>query len=129
MRVGDVQAQGMAVPVVSTMTMVRGPSVAASSVAHWRGPCLGPRRIVRRAALTQAETDVVQLGASRLFRVVEVLRVEDDRLAFTSFVAQVEPRLRRALGVGLSPVTWLGYWLHTPSGKGTETASSWQKPK
>lgn len=28
----------------------------------------------------------------------------------------------------LSPLTWLGYWLHHAYTKGTETASAWQKP-
>lgn len=35
--------------------------------------------------------------ASGLFLVVEVLGLEGDRMAFTSFVVEVEPRLRRAL--------------------------------
>ncbi|MGH3080263.1 MAG: glycosyltransferase [Gaiellaceae bacterium] len=38
-------------------------------------------------------------------------------------------RLRRALAAGLSPITWAGYRLHRPTGKGTETASSWRKPE
>lgn len=41
-------------------------------------------------------------------------------------------RLPRSLRVGLcaavSPLTWLGYVLHDPEGRGTETASAWQKP-
>jgi GT2 family glycosyltransferase/SAM-dependent methyltransferase len=34
---------------------------------------------------------------------------------------------RRLVCIGLSPLTWLGYWLHRPTGPGTETASSWRR--
>lgn len=37
-------------------------------------------------------------------------------------------RVRKAICVALSPVTWLGYAAHGPHSKGTETASAWQKP-
>ncbi|MEB3233456.1 MAG: class I SAM-dependent methyltransferase [Leptolyngbyaceae bacterium] len=36
-------------------------------------------------------------------------------------------RLRLLLAVILSPVIWLAYWFHRPTGWGTETASRWQK--
>jgi ubiquinone/menaquinone biosynthesis C-methylase UbiE len=36
-------------------------------------------------------------------------------------------RVRRAICMALSPVTWIGYAMHTPAGMGTETASSWRK--
>jgi SAM-dependent methyltransferase len=35
---------------------------------------------------------------------------------------------RRALCAALSPLTWLGYALHRPGARGTETASAWRKP-
>jgi GT2 family glycosyltransferase len=38
-------------------------------------------------------------------------------------------RVRRALAAAISPVTWAGYRLHSPAGRGTETASSWRKPE
>jgi SAM-dependent methyltransferase len=37
-------------------------------------------------------------------------------------------RVRKAVCMALSPVTWLAYAAHRPSGKGTETASAWRKP-
>lgn len=36
--------------------------------------------------------------------------------------------IRRALCTLISPITWLGYWVHDPHGKGIETASAWRKP-
>jgi SAM-dependent methyltransferase len=35
--------------------------------------------------------------------------------------------LRRGICIILSPLTWMGYFLHRPENKGTETASAWQK--
>ena len=37
-------------------------------------------------------------------------------------------RVRKALCMALSPVTWVGYAVHTANSKGTETASAWRKP-
>jgi len=36
---------------------------------------------------------------------------------------------RRKILAALAPLTWLGYILHRPHGKGTETASAWLKPE
>jgi ubiquinone/menaquinone biosynthesis C-methylase UbiE len=36
-------------------------------------------------------------------------------------------RVRRAVCLALSPITWLGYALHRPGSLGTETASAWRK--
>jgi GT2 family glycosyltransferase len=41
--------------------------------------------------------------------------------------SRLPSRVRRALCVGLSPLTWAAYALHPQEGPGTETASSWQK--
>jgi SAM-dependent methyltransferase len=35
--------------------------------------------------------------------------------------------LRRGICALLSPLTWIGYFLHSPDSKGTETVSAWQK--
>jgi SAM-dependent methyltransferase len=35
--------------------------------------------------------------------------------------------LRRGICAILSPLTWIGYFLHKPESKGTETVSAWQK--
>jgi hypothetical protein len=37
-------------------------------------------------------------------------------------------RLRRGLCWAISPLTWLGYLLHPPIRRGTETAGCWRKP-
>lgn len=37
-------------------------------------------------------------------------------------------KLRFLICLTLSPLVWLGYWLHQPTAKGAETASLWQKP-
>jgi SAM-dependent methyltransferase len=36
-------------------------------------------------------------------------------------------RVRRAICLGLSPLTWIGYAVQSPRSLGTETASSWRK--
>ena len=36
-------------------------------------------------------------------------------------------RVRRATCLALSPITWVGYALHRPNSRGTETASAWRK--
>jgi SAM-dependent methyltransferase len=36
-------------------------------------------------------------------------------------------RVRRATGLALSPITWIGYAIHRPGSRGTETASAWRK--
>ncbi len=41
--------------------------------------------------------------------------------------SNLRDKKRRLVCVGLSPLTWLGYWLHRPTGPGTETASSWRR--
>jgi SAM-dependent methyltransferase len=38
-------------------------------------------------------------------------------------------RVRRAICLALSPVTWAGYALHRSSNRGTETAYAWRKPE
>ena len=38
-------------------------------------------------------------------------------------------RMKRMIGMALSPLTWAGYLLHNHNGKGTETASAWKKTK
>jgi SAM-dependent methyltransferase len=43
--------------------------------------------------------------------------------------ARAPARMRRAVCLGLSPVTWLAYALHRPHHRGTETASAWRKPR
>jgi hypothetical protein len=42
--------------------------------------------------------------------------------------SNVPARVRKAICMALSPVTWLGYAAHGANSKGTETASAWRKP-
>ena len=37
-------------------------------------------------------------------------------------------RVRKAICISLSPITWAGYVAHRANHKGTETASAWRKP-
>lgn len=41
--------------------------------------------------------------------------------------SKLSDRKKQAVCWGLSPLTWLSYWLHSPHAKGSETASAWQK--
>ena len=43
--------------------------------------------------------------------------------------SRIRVRLRRAICIALSPITWIGYALHTSGSAGTETASAWRKPE
>jgi GT2 family glycosyltransferase/SAM-dependent methyltransferase len=43
--------------------------------------------------------------------------------------SKLPSRVRRSLAMGLSPLTWAGYRFHSPTARGTETASSWHKPE
>jgi len=42
--------------------------------------------------------------------------------------SRISERRKRAICRALSPLTWMGYFLHTSHGTGTETASVWRKP-
>ena len=42
--------------------------------------------------------------------------------------SRISERRRRAVCMALSPITWMGYFLHGPQSAGTETASLWRKP-
>jgi GT2 family glycosyltransferase len=42
--------------------------------------------------------------------------------------SRIPGRLRRAICLALSPITWIGYAIHMPGSSGTETASAWRKP-
>lgn len=41
--------------------------------------------------------------------------------------SNLAPPLRYLVSLIVSPITWLAYWFHQPTHKGTETASRWQK--
>jgi SAM-dependent methyltransferase len=42
--------------------------------------------------------------------------------------SRIPGRWRRAICLALSPITWIGYAIHTPCSSGTETAAAWRKP-
>jgi SAM-dependent methyltransferase len=41
--------------------------------------------------------------------------------------SRLPARAKRVLCAAVGPLSWSGYWLHRPSGRGTETAARWQK--
>jgi SAM-dependent methyltransferase len=43
--------------------------------------------------------------------------------------SRMPTRLRRAICLALSPLTWIGYAVHTSDSPGTETVSAWRKPE
>jgi len=104
---------------------------------NWRFPYYrAMRRICPNEADMLAEWSHVRRGYS-LDDLRRLLGLEPERAAaFISPVtvvchdlgfSRLRGRLRRALCTLIAPVTWTGYWLQRPSGRGTETASSWLK--
>jgi GT2 family glycosyltransferase/SAM-dependent methyltransferase len=41
--------------------------------------------------------------------------------------SKLPERVRRLVCAAISPLTWFGYWVHRPEGRGTETATSWRR--
>jgi len=104
---------------------------------HWRFPYY---RALAPICRTDAEMMAEWGHARRGYAVADLrrlIRVEPGATA--TFITPVTvichdiafsrlpSRLRRMLLAGLAPLAWIGYWLHPPAARGTETASSWQK--
>ncbi len=113
-----------------------GTLLVSTPHARWRYPWYGAFRPV---APTEAEL-FAEWGHVRRGYTVDDLRalVGLPLRAWASFINPVTalghdiafsrlPR-RRALLAALAPLTWAGYLLHRPHGRGTETASAWAKP-
>ncbi len=54
---------------------------------------------------------------------INPLTVIGHDVAFSS----LHPRVRHAVCLAIAPVSWLGYAIHRPDGRGTETAYRWRK--
>ncbi len=116
----------------------RGVLLVSSPNERWRFPYYAPLRMV-----CPTDTEIMAewghvrrgYGLDELERLIGL-----PRLGFATYISPLTAlghdiafsrlpyRARRSLCVLLSPLTWLGYAVHRPSAKGTETASAWQKP-
>jgi len=79
---------------------------------------------VRRGYSLAELEELVGLPCERRATFISPLTVVNHDIAFSRLPRAV----RIALCTALSPITWLGWWLHRPHGPGTETAAAWRKP-
>lgn len=79
---------------------------------------------VRRGYSLAELEELVGLPCGRRATFITPVTVVNHDFAFS----RLPQPLRRAICAALSPVTWLGWWLHRPDGPGTETAAAWRKP-
>lgn len=80
---------------------------------------------VRRGySITELEDLLSPFTCDRWMTFINPVTVMCHDIAFS----KLSNRKKQAICLGLSPITWLSYWLHRPHAKGTETASAWQKP-
>ena len=78
---------------------------------------------VRRGYSLLALKSLIPLTCERWMTFINPVTVLCHDVAFS----KLSSRWRRTICTGLSPLTWLSYWLHRPHTKGTETASAWRK--
>jgi len=105
---------------------------------HWRFPYYG---FMKRFCPSEAEMfaewghvrrgyslaelrSLIGLACERSATFISPISVLCHDVAFSRAPA----RVRRAACLVLSPLTWMGYALHGPGSRGTETASAWRKP-
>jgi SAM-dependent methyltransferase len=79
---------------------------------------------VRRGYSLDQLSELMRLSCERTATFISPLTVLCHDVSFSLAPA----RLRRAICVGLLPITWLGYASHGANSPGTETASLWRKP-
>ena len=79
---------------------------------------------VRRGYSLEELNKLIAVPCERSATFISPLTVLCHDVAFS----RIPGRLRRAICLALSPVTWVGYAIHMPGSRGTETASAWQKP-
>jgi glycosyltransferase involved in cell wall biosynthesis len=79
---------------------------------------------VRRGYGLAELEELIGLPCERRATFISPVTVVNHDFAFSRLPRPV----RRAICAALSPVTWLGWWLHRPDGPGTETAAAWHKP-
>lgn len=104
---------------------------------HWRFPYYSvmkpicPREVdimaewghVRRGYTLELLKELINFPCQRYATFINPITVFCHDIAFS----QLPQLLRYAICCLLSPLTWLGYWLHRSEAKGTESASLWQK--
>lgn len=78
---------------------------------------------VRRGYRLEALESIVGFPADRIANFITPLTVPGHDIAFS----RLPPRLRTLACALLMPLTGLGYLLHRPEGRGTETAAAWRK--
>lgn len=78
---------------------------------------------VRRGYSMAELESLIQMPCRNWMTFINPLTVICHDIAFSKLSA----RKRRIICKGISPLTWISYWLHQPHNKGTETASAWQK--
>jgi len=79
---------------------------------------------VRRGYSLEELNKLIALPCERSATFISPLTVLCHDVAFS----RIPGRLRRAMCLALSPITWIGYAIHRRSSSGTETASAWRKP-
>ncbi len=79
---------------------------------------------VRRGYSLEQLSSLIAIPRQSAATFISPLTVLCHDVAFSNAPA----RVRRAMCLALSPITWLGYVLHQPASKGTETASAWRNP-
>lgn len=79
---------------------------------------------VRRGYSLEQLGKLITIPCERSATFISPLTVLCHDVAFS----RIPGRLRRAICLALSPITWIGYAVHMPSSPGTETACAWRKP-
>ena len=79
---------------------------------------------VRRGYSLEQLSDLIAIPRESSATFITPITVLCHDVAFSNAPA----RVRKAICMALSPVTWLAYAAHRPGSKGTETASAWRKP-
>lgn len=105
---------------------------------HWRFPyygvmsplCPSDQEVmaewghVRRGYTLDELKELINLPCLNWANFITPVTIVGHDFAFS----KLSPIQREFFCMLLSPITWLGYYLHQPQAKGTETASVWQKP-
>jgi SAM-dependent methyltransferase len=79
---------------------------------------------VRRGYSLDQLAELIPIPRERSATFISPLTVFCHDVAFS----RTPTRLRHTICLALSPLTWVGYAVHTPHSAGTETASAWRKP-
>jgi SAM-dependent methyltransferase len=78
---------------------------------------------VRRGYTIEQLQSLIALPCQSTATFINPITIVGHDIAFSRLSRYV----RQSLCTLLSPIVWMGHWLHRPESKGTETASVWQK--